>query len=140
MYPLLADIYYPIVAQSAYGDVNKRWVLDRTVACSFAKEGRKNKQQIPTGVELIQDSMLIGRARVDLRYSSDTLQHPLTDILITNIRDAQGNSIYNETSGPRNGKTTLFEIKSNEPVVGPFGSSEYFALVIRRSENQGADV
>ena len=140
MFPLLADIYYPIVGQTAYGDVNKRWVLDRTVACSFAKEGRKNKQQIPTGVELIQDSGLVGRVRMDLRFSADGVAHPLTDVLITNIRDAQGNEIYVETSGPRAGKTTLFEIKSNSPVVGPFGSSEFFALVIKRSENQGADV
>lgn len=140
MFPLLVDVYYPIVSQTAYGDINKRWVLDRTVACSFAKEGRKNKQQVPTGVELVLDSGLIGRVRQDLRFSADGSAHPLTDVLLTNIRDAQGAELYVETSGPRAGKTTLYEIKSNNPVVGPFGSSEYFALVVKRSENQGADV
>ena len=140
MYPLLADVYYPIVSQSAYGDVNRKWVLDKTVACFFTVEGRKNKQQIPTGVELIQDDLLIGRVRSDIRFAADGTPYPLTSVLITNIRDANEDSIYNETSGPRNGKTTLFEVKSNEPVVGPFASVEFFKLVVRRSENQGADI
>jgi hypothetical protein len=140
MYPLLADVYYSITSQGAYGDVNRTWVLDKTVACSFAMESRKNKQQIPTGVELLIDDLLIGRTRSDLRYTSDGSANPLTSILITNIRDINENSIYNETSGPRNGKTTLFEVKTNEPVVGPFGSVEYHKVVIRRSENQGVDV
>jgi hypothetical protein len=84
--------------------------------------------------------MLIGRARDDLRYGAAGESHPMTDVLITNIRDAQGNPIYNETAGPRNGKTTLFELKTNEPTVGPFGDVEFFSLIIKRSENQGVDV
>jgi hypothetical protein len=140
MYPLLADVYYPITSQGAYGDVSKTWVLDKTVACFFTVEGRKNKQQVPTGVELLLDDLLIGRTRSDLRYSSDGSAYPLTNVLITNIRDINEHSIYNETSGPRNGKTTLFEVKTNEPVIGPFASVENFKVVIRRSENQAVDL
>ena len=140
MYPLIMDVYYPIVSQSAYGDINKRWVLNKTIICAFAKESRKTKQQVPTGVELIQDNMLIGRTPKDIRFMDSGLSDSITNVLITNIRDINGNSIYNETAGPRKDKTTLFEIKTNEPVVGPFGSIEYWNLVIKRSENQGADV
>ena len=39
IFPMLADIYYPIVDQGAYGNVKKSWVLDRTIACSFAPAG-----------------------------------------------------------------------------------------------------
>jgi hypothetical protein len=140
MFPLLADIYYPIVSQSAYGDVSKKWVLDRSVAIQVGKQRTKGRSQIPTGVELLQDSILIGRARVDLRYGSQGDSHPMTDVLITNIRTAMGDPVYNETSGPRNGRTTLFELKTTEPTVGPFGEVEFFSLVIKRSENQGVDV
>jgi hypothetical protein len=139
-YPLLADVYYPIVGQSAYGDINKKWVHDKTVACSFTVGGRKNKQQIPSGVELLIDDLLIGRTKSDIRYATDGTPYAITNVLVTNIRDISGNSIYNETSGPRNGKTTLFEIKTTEPIVGPFASVEYHKVVIKRSENQGADI
>ena len=45
-----------------------------------------------------------------------------------------------ETSGPRSGKSTIFEVATQEPYVGPFGGIEYYNLVIRRSENQAVDV
>jgi hypothetical protein len=45
-----------------------------------------------------------------------------------------------ETSGPRAGKSTIFEIATNEPFVNPFGNVEYYKLILRRSENQGAEV
>lgn len=140
MFPLLADIYYPIVSQTAYGDINRKWVLDRSIALQVGKQRTKGRSQIPTGVELMQDNILIGRARTDIRYGAAGDSHPMTDVLITNIRTSAGDPIYNETSGPRNGKTTLFEIKTNEPTVGPFGDVEFFSIVIKRSENQGVDV
>jgi hypothetical protein len=59
---------------------------------------------------------------------------------VTNIRDRFENPIYLETSGPRNGKSTLFEIATQAPFVNPFGTVEYHKVVLRRSENQGADV
>lgn len=140
VYPLIADIYYAITKQSAYGDVNRHWVLDRTVACNFNPTGSKNKPGLPANVELMLDDVLVGRTRCDIRISSMEDQNALTNILVTNIRDINGNSVYNETSGIRKGKTTLFEIAGNEPIVGPFGSMEYWKVLIRRSENQGIDI
>lgn len=140
LFPLVADVYYPIVTQSAYGDLNKKWVIDKSVACSFAAAGKKSTQQVSPDVELIQDNILLGRTRCDVRYASDGSQNAITNVLITNIRDIDGNYVYMETSGIRAGKPTLFEIASDSPMVGPFGRTEYYRLVIRRSENQGADI
>ena len=64
----------------------------------------------------------------------------MTNILLTDISDQTGNRIFLETSGPRVGKPTLFEIATFEPVTGAFGSIEYYRIIIRRSENQTGDL
>lgn len=140
IYPLLADIYYPIVDQAAYGNVTKTWVLDKTVACSFSSGGAANKEEVKPNVNITKEVILLGRTRKDVRFSKQNNQNAITNVILTNIRDASGNAVYLETSGPRAGKSTIFEIASQDPTVGPFGSVEYYKLVIRRSENQAVDV
>ena len=142
IYPLLADIYYPLLEQGAYGNVAKQWILDSTIACSFAPAGRKYKQDVePQDVNVKIDKSLVGRTRRDIRFasSSDTA-NSMTNIIITNIRDKNGNPIYLETAGPRVNQSTLFEIATVEPIVGAFGKTEYYKVVIRRSDNQAVDV
>ena len=39
MYPMKADVYYPIVEQGAYGNVKKTWIFNKTVVCNFSKDG-----------------------------------------------------------------------------------------------------
>ena len=140
MFPMLADIYYPIVEQGAYGDVKKSWVLDKTIACQFNSAGTANKEEIRPEVKLLLDNSLIGRVKSDIRFSSEEQKNALTNIVITNIRDKNGNVIYLETSGPRAGQPTIFELATFDPLLGPFGNVEYYKLVIKRSENQGSDL
>jgi hypothetical protein len=137
---MLMDIYYPIVEQSAYGNVNKDWVLDRSVACSLNPAGTSWKEDIKPNVAITQDSVLIGRIKTDIRVSKQNSKNAITNVIITNIRDKSGNHIYNETAGPRSGKSTIFEIATLEPFVNPFGDLEYYKIVIRRSENQAENV
>jgi hypothetical protein len=139
-YPLLADIYYPSVEQGAYGNVSKVWMLDATLACFFGPAGRKYMQEVKPNVQITQNSSLVGRTRSDIRISSRAAASAITNIIITNIRDTSGTPVYVETAGPRAGKSTIFEIATNDPIVGPFGKIEYYKVVIRRSENQGVDV
>jgi hypothetical protein len=140
IYPLLADVYYPIVEQSAYGNVKKQWILDKTIACNFSSAGTAWKEEVQPNVNITKDVVLIGRARSDIRISKLDAGNAITNVIITNIRDAASNQVYMETSGVRSGKATIFEIASQEPIVGPFGSVEYYKLIIRRSENQAADI
>jgi hypothetical protein len=140
MFPLEADIFYPIVMQGGFGAVQKTWVKDRTVGCNFSSAGSASKEDVKPNVNITNEVILIGRVRGDIRVSTLDSNNAITNIIITNIRDKNCNPVYVETSGPRAGKSTIFEIASNEPFVGPFGSIEHFNLVIRRSENQGADV
>lgn len=140
MFPMLADVYYPITDTTAYGNVKKTWVLNKTIACSFNEAGVSYKEDIKPDPDIKTEMLLLGRVMRDIRISSDSDKNASTNVLITNIRDAQGNPIYLETSGIRSGKPTLFEVATQAPFVNPFGSVEYYKVVLRRSENQGADV
>ena len=139
-FPMQADVYHPIVEQGPYGNVKKTWILDRTIACSFAPAGTAFKEELVANVNITQDKILLGRARTDIRVSSLDAANSLTNVIITNIRDKNCNEIYTETVGPRAGKSTIFEIATQDPFAGPFGNVEYYKLVIRRSENQAVDV
>ena len=139
-YPLLMDVYYPIVEQGAYGNIKRQWVLDRTVACFFNPAGRKFKEDVQPNTNITIDNSIVGRVRNDLTQATTNSLYSITNIIITNIRDRNGNYIYNESSGPRSGQPTLFELATTNPVVGAFGSTEYYKLVIRRSDNQAIDI
>lgn len=140
LFPMLADVYHPIVEQKAYGSVSKTWVLDRTIACNFASASAGAKEEIVPNVDLSQSSILLGRVKSDIRVSAQDDPNAITNVIITNIRDASGTPIYMETAGTRKNKSTIFEIAAQQPFAGPFGGIEYYKLVLRRSENQAVDV
>lgn len=140
MYPMLADIYYPIVDQGAYGNVKKQWILDRSIACNFAPTGAAAGEEVKPNVNITKESILLGRTKSDIRVSGANNRNSITNVVITNIRTNQQEDIYLETSGPRNGRSTIYEIASNEAIVGPFGNIEYYKVVLRRSENQASDL
>jgi hypothetical protein len=140
IYPLLADIMYADVQQSAYGQIAKTWELDATIACGFEPANAKNKPGVQTSVAVTLDHSLVGRTRKDIRITSEQAAKSLTNIIITNIRDRFNNQVYVESSGPRSGQPTLFEVATCEPIIGAFGKVEYYKIVLKRSDNQGVDV
>ena len=140
MFPMQADVYYPQVAQTSYGSITKEWTLDRTIACSLTPAGAALKEEMQVRVDLTQDSLLLGRSKTDLRFTSLGEGRALTDVVVTNIKNSDGQELYVETSGPRDGKSTIFEIATIQPYIGPFGKIEFYKVVLRRSENQGTEV
>jgi hypothetical protein len=140
VFPMLADIYYPIVDQGPYGNVQKTWIHDKTIACNFSSAGSAFKEDIKPNANITQDTIMLGRAKTDIRFSANQDQNSITNVIVTNIKDKTLNEIYVETAGPRAGKSTLFEVATVEPYTGPFGSVEYYRIVLRRSENQAADL
>ena len=139
-YPMQADVFYPLVEQGVYGNIKKQWILDKTIIGNFSFVGSASKEEVTPNVNITQESLLIGRVKSDIRLSSREVNNSITNVILTNIRDRSGNHVYKETAGPRKGKSTIFEVATVEPFVGPFGSVEYYKLVIRRSENQAADI
>lgn len=140
VFPMQADVFYPIVEQGTYGNLKKQWILDRTIVCNLTPAGSAFGEEVKPKVNIVQEGLLMGRTKTDIRISTQESNNSITNVIITNIRDRSGNPIHLETSGPRAGKSTIFEVATNEPYVGPFGSVEHYNLVLRRSENQAVDL
>lgn len=140
MFPMKADIFYPVVEQGAYGNVSKTWILDRTLICNFSNGGTALKEEIRPEPNILQDTVLIGRTKEDIRLSDRGQRSSITNVVVSNIKDSNCNEIYVETTGPRAGRSTIFEVATLEPYPGPFGGIEYYKVVLRRSENQAADL
>lgn len=139
-FPMCMDIFYPIVDQGVYGNVKKQWVHDRTVVASVAPAGSAFKEDVTPNINIKQELVIMGRLKTDIRISSKDNNNSITNIIVSNIKDKSGNTIYNETSGPRSGKSTIFEVATLEPFVGPFGKVDYYKIVLRRSENQAVEI
>ena len=136
MFPMLADIYYPIISQSDYGQPQKSWIYDRTILCNASNIGGPGEEEIKPEIFLQYQNTLIARSKTDIRISSSNDSNALTNILISNIRSPHGELFYKETAGPRSGKGTIYEVATFEPFINPFGTTEYYKMVWRRSESQ----
>ena len=77
-FPMLADIYYPIVDQGAYGNVKKQWILDRTIACNFAPTGQSASEDVKPNVNITKENILLGRTKTDIRVSESKNNNSIT--------------------------------------------------------------
>jgi hypothetical protein len=136
IYPMKADIYYPIITQNNYGQANKEWVFDRTIVCNATSLGGAGDVELKPDVFLQYDGKLVARSKSDIRVSSNMADNAISNILITNIRSASDVILYRETAGPRSGRGTIYEVGTVEPFIGPFGDIEYYKMLWRRTENQ----
>jgi hypothetical protein len=136
VYPMLADVYYPIITQGPFGEILKEWIFDRTISCNATSVGGAGSEQIKPDMFLQYEDKLVVRSKADLRIKSNLSQEATTNILITNIRLSHGQLIYKETAGPRAGKGTIYEIGTLEPFTGPFSNIEYYKMLWRRTESQ----
>jgi hypothetical protein len=136
VYPMLADVYYPIITQGPFGEIKKEWVFDRTIACNATPVGGAGSEQIKPDMFLQYEDKLVVRSKTDLRNTSRSTQEATTNILISNVRFSHGQIIYKETAGPRAGRGTIYEVGTLEPFSGPFGNVEYYKMLWRRTESQ----
>jgi hypothetical protein len=136
IYPMKADVYYPIITQNQYGQPNKDWVFDRTVILNATPVGGAGTEDIKPAEFLQYENKLVSRTKSDIRVSSNNENYALSNILVTNVRLSNDVLVYKETAGPRNGRGTIYEIATLEPYTNPFGSIEYYKVLLRRTENQ----
>jgi hypothetical protein len=136
MYPMKADIYYPIISQTDYGQATKKWVLDRVIILNATPVGGAGQEDIKPEIFLQYENKLVSRIKEDPRMSTSNGSNSITNILVANIRNAQDELIYKETAGVRAGRGTIYELGTVEPMTGPFGSVDYYKMLLRRAENQ----
>ena len=139
-FPMQADVFYPVIDQGSYGSVTKQWILDKIIVGNFTHAGAALKEEVVPNVNITKDVILVCRIKSDIRISTREANNALTNIVVSNIKNSSGQEIYVETAGPRSGKSTIFEVATQEPHLNPFGTIDYYKLVLRRSENQGVDV
>jgi hypothetical protein len=127
------DIYYAKKKQDRYGEKLKDWYLDQTLRGFVETVGSEDKSK--TFFEY--KGQLVGRTIQDPRVSIEGFSYPITDVLVTNIRDIKTcTEFYIETYGERKGESTLYEISAIEPHVDPFNRIEYWRLFLNRIDAQ----
>jgi hypothetical protein len=136
IYPLYADVYYPVVTQQALGSIKKAWMIDRTFVCNATPVGGASKEDIAPETFIQYEGKLISRAKTDLRIATNGASYAVPNILITNIQTCAGEVLYKETAGPRNNQPTIYELETIEPFLNPFGKIEYYKMLWRKIENQ----
>lgn len=141
-FQMQCDIYYATEKQDNYGKIDKKWVFDMIEPCSFYTIGDKSNDDnlsFEDGKFFKLETMLYGRFPTDPRQDSMGQYHPLSHILVSNIRGATCNDepFWIETNGDYEGKPTVFEIKTCQPFIGPFNTIEYWKIQLERSDTQG---
>lgn len=137
--PLSGEVYYSVESQNELGGVEKVWTIDHSIQMSLSMSTNYKDQQVqPDQMMWFQDS-LNGRSIKDPRVDSGSSYHATTNVLITNIRDSKGNEVYIEPAGQRVGLSTIYELAGCMPHNGPFGVSDYFKIVLKRSDDQELD-
>jgi hypothetical protein len=131
-----ADIYYPVISQTDYGQATKKWVLDRIIILNATPVGGAGQEDIKPEIFLQYENKLVSRIKEDPRMSTSNGSNAITNILVANIRNTQDVLIYKETAGARAGRGTIYELGTVEPMTGPFGSIDYYKMLLRRAENQ----
>lgn len=133
LFNMSLDIYYATKSQDKYGQNKKNWELDKTMRGFVETVDSQDKSKMFFEYK----GKLIGRTETDPRISSDGDLYPVTDILITNIRDTKTSlEYYTETYGDRSGLSTIYEISAIEPHVDPFNRIEYWRLFLNRVDAQ----
>ncbi len=137
LFSMSMDFYYASEQQNKYGQEEKIWEFDQTLAGYAEILGAVDKEALKTGKFFEYNDKLIGRTKVDPRVSINGIYYPITSILVTNIRDKKTcQPYYIEAAGEREGKSTIYEVFAIEPYVNPWNEIEYWKILLNRSDTQ----
>ena len=130
------DVTRGSVGQNIYGEEIKVWGMDRTQKNAYWNVmGTVNLQDLTADREFEYKKRLNGRFRYpsDPRLDNDGNYHPISSILVSNIIDKKtGQQLHLD----ENGNPIIFEVMSVDPFINPFGKTEYFKLLLERSDDQ----
>lgn len=136
LYPMTAEIYYADSRQDSLGTMKKTWIYDRTVNCSAISSmsdrttlGEESKS-FKTYFEINSD--VIFRTNDNIQKKKNGSFYPITEILITDIKDSYGNYVWEDVLGKR----LQFEVKTFVPGYGPDHNVEFYRAYLSKSSKQ----
>jgi hypothetical protein len=139
LYNAYASVYYSVLDQNAFGAVDREWVYDKDIMCSVVSAASlTNSKQLSPDIFMKYEDILIFRSPVDITRRSNDLPYPITEILISNIKNKSGDVLFSE--GIQEGKIagTVYEITGIAPVFDAFDKIDHYKIMLARSDNQDA--
>ena len=129
--PMVMDVYKPFDSQDPdTGSIKKEWHFDRTVPCS-AKGIITNSSSSRSGDKQILSNKYTNEQMLQIRTSEKINLREK----ITNIRDLEGNVVWEELNFPTN-TPTVYELMGITPMTDPLGGVVGYNSTVKRSENQ----
>lgn len=135
LYPMTADIYYAETKQNAFGTMEKTWVYNRTIDCSAisALADKTLTGELRTkGAFFNYNSDMAFRTNENIQKNKGGRYYPITEILITNIKDQNGNQVWTEGETEK----TQYEVQSFVPSYNPFHTVDFYRGYLTRSQKQ----
>lgn len=126
-------VYYSTQTQDlVYGTIVRSWTLDR-VERGSVKQARTRMYDVAQ--QNSWDDVWVGQTEEDLRIDSDGVLHAPSEVLVTFLVPQ-----LIETSGPRKGLASTYELRASTPVEGPFGEVLHFDVQLVRSSDQNIEL
>lgn len=136
LYPMTAEVYYAENKQDALGSMKKTWVYDRTINCSAISQMAdkttltNESTTYKTVFEINSDVIL--RTGDNIQKKKNGSFFPITEILITDIKDSKGDYVWEDVLG----KKVQFEVKTFVPGYGPDHDVSFYRAYLARSSKQ----
>jgi len=139
LYNVFASVYYSVLDQNAFGAVDREWVYDKDVMCSVvAASSLANSKQLTPDVFMKYEDILIFRTPVDITKRTNDLPYPITEILVSNIRNKSGDVLFSENVLEGKVVGTVYEVTGIAPVFDAFDKIDHYKIMLARSDNQDA--
>jgi hypothetical protein len=134
-YPMTAEIYYAETKQNDFGAMEKTWVFDRKVKCSaisVMSDKTLNSELKSTSSFFQYNSDIAFRLGENIQKKKNGTYYPITEILITNIKDINDNLVWTESED----NVTQYEIATFVPSFDAFNNLQFYRGYLTRSQKQ----
>ena len=136
-----ADIYYATSSEN----FETTWTLGRTdeiCELSSDKFNSDTRYAIDSDGGFMRFPLLVfGRFKNDVRFDSDGVMHPITSVMIANVRSICDDvPIFIEADVKEGSDVAdrgiMFEIRTFQPFTDPWGQIEYYKVQAFRADDQ----
>lgn len=134
-YPMTAEVYYADSKQNDIGVIVKEWVYDRTIKCSIISQmsDKTLTSELKTNAGIIQyNSDMLLRTDEDIQLKKNGTFYPITEILITNVKDPAGKIVSKDIRD----KNAQYEVRTFVASYNAFHEVEFYRGFISRSVKQ----